>query len=611
MTESRPEIPGAHFLKVIGRGGWADVYLYELDRPRMQVAIKVAVPELVAEGHHDRLLAEADVMAHLADHPHIVPVLGSGVTEDDRPYIVMPYYPGPHLDERAKATPLRVAEVLHIGVQIASALETAHRAGILHRDIKPGNILISRFDQPALTDFEMAISSSHDGDSFGISVPWAAPEVISGSSNGTIGSDIYSLGATLWTLLVGHSPFELPDGDNSPRGLVARILAAELPATNRSDLPAGLERLLRQMLSRSPAERPHSALAVAHHLQQLEQELRLATTQIVVDASVPPGLTAPRSGQRLTRPAMSARPAAAALTGTDAVPEATMERAGVAAIASSVNTIPPRPHRWAHTGRTALAAAIAVLLVVVAGFWFASHGRPSSPPSAEVRGGGGSSPPVAAARGGDEVVIRPVLRQATAQSAGATGMIEISPDTTHTWSNYLKAGGIAGQSIAAGQAVGIECRVSGFPVADGNSWWYRIRSAPWNGAYYASADAFYNNGAPSGSLKGTPFFDSAIPVCSSTAGGRRVVLSIANSKGHPNVTYGVTLLDFAPRSRVMITCVDSGGPFYQYTATTDSHGNLYSAACWSADGPEHWVTAGGIVSNKLTWSRGQPNPRQP
>jgi len=84
---------------------------------------------------------------------------------------------------------------------------------------------------------------------------------------------------------------------------------------------------------------------------------------------------------------------------------------------------------------------------------------------------------------------------------------------TNTWTNYSDAGGTQGPSISTGQTVQITCKVTGFKVADGNSWWYRIASSPWSNSYYASADAFYNDGATSGSLSGTPFDDPAVPNC--------------------------------------------------------------------------------------------------
>ncbi len=98
----------------------------------------------------------------------------------------------------------------------------------------------------------------------------------------------------------------------------------------------------------------------------------------------------------------------------------------------------------------------------------------------------------------------------------APGYSETAGGLAHTWTNYLNAGGTQGPSIQGGQTVAVACKIQGFRVADGNTWWYRIAASPWNGNYYVSADAFYNNGQTSGSLRGTPFVDNRVPDC---AGG--------------------------------------------------------------------------------------------
>jgi surface antigen len=90
---------------------------------------------------------------------------------------------------------------------------------------------------------------------------------------------------------------------------------------------------------------------------------------------------------------------------------------------------------------------------------------------------------------------------------------ETTGGIAHTWTNYTNAGGTEGPSIGANQTVRISCRLQGFRVADGNTWWYRIASAPWSNQFYVSADAFYNNGQTSGSLHGTPFVDPAVAGC--------------------------------------------------------------------------------------------------
>ncbi len=84
---------------------------------------------------------------------------------------------------------------------------------------------------------------------------------------------------------------------------------------------------------------------------------------------------------------------------------------------------------------------------------------------------------------------------------------------THTWTNYTNAGGYEGPTIASYTTVQIACKLQGFKVQDGNTWWYRIAASPWNSQYYASADAFYNNGQTSGSLHGTPWVDPNVPDC--------------------------------------------------------------------------------------------------
>ena len=90
---------------------------------------------------------------------------------------------------------------------------------------------------------------------------------------------------------------------------------------------------------------------------------------------------------------------------------------------------------------------------------------------------------------------------------------ETAGGVVHTWTNYSNAGGQQGASIPTGATVQVACRITGFAVADGDTWWYRLASGPWNGAYYASADAFYNNGQTSGSLHGTPFVDPNVTTC--------------------------------------------------------------------------------------------------
>jgi hypothetical protein len=286
-TATPPELEGLVYRERIGSGGYADVYLYEQQAPRMRVAVKVLKGEGITDAIRRQFRDEADTMAQLADHPYIVQVFRSGTSIDGRPYLVMKYYPPPNLAMRSRTERLGVEDVLRTGIQLASAVETAHRAGITHRDIKPANVLVSQYGAPGLTDFGIAGQLGHgaaddDEDDVGVSVPWAPPEVLFGQSNGDARADVYSLAATLWQLLVGCSPFEVPGGDNSAYGLMPRIRTAPVPPTGRADVPASLERLLAQAMAKDPDARPQSALAFARSLQEIEQEQRFSRTAIVV-----------------------------------------------------------------------------------------------------------------------------------------------------------------------------------------------------------------------------------------------------------------------------------------------------------------------------------------
>lgn len=281
---SAPEIPGLVYRQPLGSGGYADVFLYEQQQPRMPVAVKVLKREGLTPTILRQFVDEANTMAQLADHPYIVQVFRSETLPDGGAYLVMKYYPPPNLATRAKRERLTVEEVLRTGIQLASAVETAHRAGIIHRDIKPANVLISQYGAPGLTDFGIAGrggQEEHDED-VGVSVPWSPPEVLYGQSNGDARSDVYSLAATLWHLLVGRSPFEQPGGDNSAYSLMPRIRATPVPQTGRADVPLSLERLLGHAMAKKPDARPQTAIDLARALQAIEQEQRFARTPIVV-----------------------------------------------------------------------------------------------------------------------------------------------------------------------------------------------------------------------------------------------------------------------------------------------------------------------------------------
>jgi len=272
-----PHIPGLVYRGFLGAGGFADVYLYESTSPVRNVAVKI-LHERAMGASMAQFVAEANTMAAL-EHPYIVRVYSSGVTADGRPYIEMAYYPEQTLAQAVKKGPLPVPEVLRIGVQLASAIEAAHSVGILHRDIKPANVLMDKFGDPALTDFGIA-SALHESDDTeaSVSVPWAAPEAMFSTSALDRRCDIYSLAATLWHLLTGHAPFEVPGGDNKPKTMMLRVRDLPVPMIGRGDVPQSLELLLKQAMSKEPRLRPATAEDFARSLNAIEEELHLRPT---------------------------------------------------------------------------------------------------------------------------------------------------------------------------------------------------------------------------------------------------------------------------------------------------------------------------------------------
>ena len=277
-----PELPGFEHVRLLGSGGYSDVFLYEQQMPRRQVAIKVLLAEARDNEGRQAFFDEANAMASVSTHPFIVSVFHAEVSAEGHPYLVMEYYPRDNFSVRARNEQIPVFEALRVGIQVASAVETAHRAGILHRDIKPANILTSEYDRPGLTDFGIATASGGGIQAEGMSIPWSPPEVVNGSAPGDVTADVYSLAGTVHTLLSGRSPFEVPGGSNRTFDLIPRIEAGGVQPTGRADVPESLERVLRHGMSRAAADRPGSAAEFARLLQQVEVELGLTPTQLEI-----------------------------------------------------------------------------------------------------------------------------------------------------------------------------------------------------------------------------------------------------------------------------------------------------------------------------------------
>jgi len=283
LPSQPPILPGFSHIHVLGSGGFADVFLYEQNMPRRQVAVKVMLAEVVNDQVRQMFQAEANLMAQLSSHPSILTVYQASVSADGRPYLVMELCSAA-LGQRYRTERLPVAEVLRIAIKIGSAVETAHMAGVLHRDIKPSNILMTAYGHPVLSDFGIAatLSESDSQQAIGMSIPWSAPEVLMDETAGTIESEVWSLAATVYSLLAGRSPFEIPGGSNSSVDLITRINRAKVQSIGRPDVPASLERALAGAMSRNPKSRPASVLELVREFQSIETELGVLQTAVEV-----------------------------------------------------------------------------------------------------------------------------------------------------------------------------------------------------------------------------------------------------------------------------------------------------------------------------------------
>jgi serine/threonine protein kinase len=285
LPSEPPNLGGYSYIRPLGAGGFADVFLFEQDMPRRPVAAKVLLQDIVDDDLLRMFNAEADVMARLSSHPSILTVYQASVSADGRPYLIMEYCPS-SLTNRYRREEMPVSEVLQIGVKIGSALETAHRAGLLHRDIKPSNILFTSFGTPVLSDFGIAAAVTAENteqEVFAMSVPWSSPEVVDERVSGSIASEVWSLGATVYSLLAGRSPFEVSGaGQNARSQIRSRILAAKYVPIGRADVPPKLEQILARSMKKNPQDRQLTALELAYDLQTVQHELGLPVTALEV-----------------------------------------------------------------------------------------------------------------------------------------------------------------------------------------------------------------------------------------------------------------------------------------------------------------------------------------
>lgn len=249
-------VPGCRDATEIGRGGFGVVYRARQPAISRTVAVKVLAADGLDVDARRRFEGEVRAMGRLGGHPHIVTVHQAGFTAGGNPYILMAYEDGGSLADRGPAGSW--PEAVAGGITIAGALESAHRAGLLHRDVTPRNILFSRYGEPKLADFGLArpVRRTAAPRTVTATRPHAAPEILRGEAP-TVASDVYALASTIRWWLGG-------------------------PELRRRGVPEAVCATLDRATARDPAVRPVSAAALAEELQAAQRAAGRPVTALVV-----------------------------------------------------------------------------------------------------------------------------------------------------------------------------------------------------------------------------------------------------------------------------------------------------------------------------------------
>ena len=261
-------IDGLTDVSVIGSGGSSTVYRARQDVLDRTVAVKVIHATWSIETR-ERFDQERQVMGRLSGQAAIVPIFATGITARGEPYLLLPFYERGSLFRLMQDRgPLPWREATFIVEALAQALADCHREGIVHRDVKPGNVLLTDHLQPRLADFGITQPKGHatTGTEVAYTPSYSPPEAFSsGTTDPTV--DVYGLGATLWALLAGRAPFTEVGEATDPAVIMERASTDSLDEPSLST-PAPVMQLLRRTMAKEPSKRPQDAAEFGAELRR-------------------------------------------------------------------------------------------------------------------------------------------------------------------------------------------------------------------------------------------------------------------------------------------------------------------------------------------------------
>lgn len=275
-----PHIDGFTNLVEIGSGGFSIVYAATQTSLARRVAIKVLN---VTDGSTHQFEREATAFGILSAMPNIVQAHQIVITSDNRPGLVMTLMESSLSERVARTSAIPLLKIKVWFQQLATALHRAHQVGIFHRDVKPQNVLLSRFDDAFLADFGIAALPSvtpGTGTLQSLSPPYAPPERFTGAGSPPVQGDIYSLGSTAYCAITGQAPFGTAD-QGGIAGLTHRV--TQLPVPTHPRLPVPVHHVLGRAMAKNPIDRHDSALDFALDLEAAFEQVEVAGTTPVAN----------------------------------------------------------------------------------------------------------------------------------------------------------------------------------------------------------------------------------------------------------------------------------------------------------------------------------------